>query len=74
MKTYSIKIPCTVDLYSPKSKAALQRLINKYGKSNMANEVGTEVLCETECGQKFSVLQFNSSRRYVTISATEETL
>ena len=67
-----VKIPTVIDLRKYGAKDFVQKIIDTYGKSRNVNEIGLEIHCITETGQKFQLLQFNRSRHLVTIGSSAE--
>lgn len=64
-----MKIPCTIDLRKSGAKQFVDDLIERHGKAKDINQVGLRVDCVDDAGNRFHMLQMNSSRHLVTIGA-----
>ena len=55
------------DLDKPGAMEFVNNVIAKYGVSESNNEIGLSVLCRTETGQEFELVQLHNSRRIVAV-------
>ena len=67
-----MKIPSVIDLRNYGAKDFVQKIIDTYAKSRNVNEIGLEITCEDDVGNKFHLLQFHSSRHLITIGSSAE--
>lgn len=62
-----MKIGDRYDISHPDTKAYVQSVINSYGVSKDLNQIGLSVLCKTENGQQFELIQLNNSRHIIAV-------
>lgn len=64
-----MKLPARINLDLGSNKGAVQDMIDRYGISKDLNEIALTVQCRNEHGQEFEIVQFHSSRNFVTIGS-----
>lgn len=55
-----MKIPCTVWMTSPESKAAVDAVINEMGYAKDVNQAARTVFCRDLAGKPFQIVVFHS--------------
>lgn len=62
-----MKLPARINLDLVANKQIVQDMIDRYGISKNLNQIALTVNCRNEHGQEFEIVQFHSSRNYVSI-------
>lgn len=62
-----MKLPARINLDLGVNKKIVQNMIDSYGIARDLNEIALTVYCKNEHGQEFEIVQFHSSRNFVSI-------
>ena len=62
-----MKLPQIINLKLGSNREIVDSIIERHAISKDINQVGLQIDCIDDAGNKFHILQFNSSRHLVTI-------